>query len=176
MDNETKEEIIYKRVKAIDRLPLHYASVLFVVEGVYNYSGYYDYSLKKFLRNVGDRGFEAKDVEWLEPANASLQYAELKKEVERLTYWKESEIELWSPLIDWFQANRNVKPGTLISEEALRRSQEYERLQAENESLKKVLIESSETIQHLVSEYANGTSMAAEETLTAIKNVLDPTS
>lgn len=132
MDNETKEEIIYKRVKAIDRLPLHYASVLFVVEGVYNYSGYYDYSLKKFLRNVGDRGFEAKDVEWLEPANASLQYAELKAELQRVyelvkTWHNQSDAneQMWKETVKYYEQQRERNKV----------------LQAENESLKKLLTE-----------------------------------
>ncbi len=61
---------------------------------------------------------------------------ELEEENRRLTQWKKEQIEVWSPVLDWFQDNKSIPPGTSISKEALRRSQEFERLEEENKRLR----------------------------------------
>jgi hypothetical protein len=52
-------------VKATDRLPQHmiYQYIRF---GDQKYTAYYDYSLKKFMLNVGHQGFEPRLIEWLD--------------------------------------------------------------------------------------------------------------
>lgn len=65
----------------------------------------------------------------------------LQEENERLKAWKESEMSVWRPLLDYFHnEDKLITLGKSISEEALRRSKEYVRLQEENEQLKEALI------------------------------------
>ncbi|HZI24823.1 MAG TPA: hypothetical protein VFD46_07095, partial [Chryseolinea sp.] len=44
---------------------------------------------------------------------------------EELRYWKESEIKLWGPILDFMQRDKTMKLGESISEEVLRRISLY---------------------------------------------------
>lgn len=45
---------------------------------------------------------------------------DLQKENEELKYWKESEIKLWLPVIEYMQKNPLLKPGDSISTQTLK--------------------------------------------------------
>lgn len=56
----------------------------------------------------------------------------LQEENEQLKAWKESEIALWRPLLDYFhKEDKLLKLGVSIVEEALHRSKFYVRVQEE---------------------------------------------
>lgn len=49
----------------------------------------------------------------------------LQGENEQLKLWKESEIRLWGPLLDYMQKNPFLKPGDSISQKSLEFLKEY---------------------------------------------------
>lgn len=74
-----------------------------------------------------------------ESKKALARVSELERENKELIQWKKEQMEVWGPVLDWFQENKNIPLGTSISKEALRRSQEFERLEKEVETLREVL-------------------------------------
>jgi hypothetical protein len=71
-------------VKATDRLPMHMLFHHIKVNDA-KYTAYYDYSVKKFLLNVGDRGFRVEDVVWLDDE----QLDSLKSQLSSLQAFKD---------------------------------------------------------------------------------------
>lgn len=116
--------------------------------------------------------------------HASLQCAEIKKQRDELensyqgACHKLSESigrmsEFQKECAEMKEENEKLRGALVIANEnTKRRGETISQLQEEVERLKGVLKESKDTILYLVSEYANGTSMAAEETLTSINRTL----
>jgi hypothetical protein len=80
-ENKQLREAVIKGqwVKATDRLPQHMIYQYVKVNGG-TYTAYYDYSLKKFLLNVGDRGFDISEVQWLDESELSKKVEPINSE------------------------------------------------------------------------------------------------
>lgn len=64
----------------------------------------------------------------------------LQEDNEQLKAWKESEMSVWRPLLDYFHnEDKCIRLGLSISKEALHRSKEYVRLQEEKKELVEAL-------------------------------------
>jgi hypothetical protein len=87
----------------------------------------------------------------------------LRKENEQLKYWKESEIKVWSDVLDYMHKRKDLEWGASISDYVLKFLKERDELRVEIKQLREALKELVEIVEFYKCGFADGAHIRLEK-------------